>query len=425
MIGQVGQIIVGLVDNIMVGKLGAAPLAAVSLGNAIFTIALALAIGFSMGITPLVAETDGNKNTIIRQRVFKNGIWLCLIVGILLLGLIKLIQPLIFIFEQPKEVVSLAIPYLNIITISIIPFAVFMGFKQFTDGMSATRYAMAATIIGNIINIILNYVLIYGKFGFPKLELEGAAIGTLLSRVIMAILMIAILKSKKQFSLYFKGFFNTTFDKVTFFKLLVIGFPVAMQMLFEFGFFASSIFLSGNLGTEAQAANQIALNLASMAFMVAVGLGVTATIRTGNQLGKKNFKELVRIVKSILLLTLVLELILGLLFISTNTLLPLLYINNPKVILIASQLLIIVAWFQLSDGLQITLLGTLRGLQDVNIPMIISFIAYWCIGFPIAYWYGSVSYYGTFGIWLGLFSGIMASSILLFLRYKYLTRSMH
>lgn len=420
MIGQVGQILVGLVDNIMVGKLGAASLAAVSLANAVFAIAISLSIGFALSITPLIAESDGKKDVNEGTTIFKNGVWLCVLIGVLLYGLIKGIQPFLRCFNQPEEVVLLSSPYLNIIAISIIPFTIFMAFKQFSDGMSATRYAMVATVVGNAINIILNYLLIYGKFGFPRLELEGAAIGTLISRVLMLVLLIFILKTKKEYIPYFKNFFKRIFNNRALTKILTLGFPVALQMLFEFGFFSSSIILSGNLGTEDQAANQIALNLASMAFMIAIGLGVTATIRTGNQLGKGQFKELVRIVRSILFLVLILELVLAIFFITTTDILPKVYIDNPTVINIASQLLFVVAWFQLSDGLQVTLLGTLRGMQDVNIPTVIIFISYWCIGFPFAYNLGQASSYGALGIWIGLFIGLVASSLLLFARYRYL-----
>lgn len=420
MIGQVGQILVGLVDNIMVGKLGAASLAAVSLANALFAIAISLSIGFALSITPLIAESDGKKDVKGGANIFKNGVWLCVVIGLLLYGLIKGIQPFLGYFNQPEEVVSLSIPYLNIIAISIIPFTIFMAFKQFSDGMSATRYAMIATVIGNAINVILNYLLIYGKFGFPRLELEGAAIGTLISRVLMLILLIFILKAKQEYVPYFKNFFKRIFDGKALSRILTLGFPVGLQMLFEFGFFSSSIILSGNLGTEDQAANQIALNLASMAFMIAIGLGVTATIRAGNQLGKGQFKELVRIVRSILFLVLILELVLAIFFVTTTDILPLIYIDNPKVISIASQLLFVVAWFQLSDGFQVTLLGTLRGMQDVNVPTVIVFVAYWCIGFPIAYNLGQADSLSALGIWIGLFTGLVASSVLLFVRYRYL-----
>ena len=420
MIGQLGQVLVGFIDNLMVGKLGAAPLAAVSLGNGLFFLTLSLAIGFSLGITPLVAEADAQKNHTKIASFFKNGIALCSIIGVILYGIIKLLQPFLSLLNQPEEVVILANPYLNIVAFSIIPLGIFQAIKQFSDGMSATKYAMIATVAGNIINVFLNYVLIYGKWGFPRLELEGAAIGTLISRICMVIFILFLLFKQDKFRQYFYNFFSKFIQFVTTKKLLKLGFPAALQMLFEFGVFTSSIFLAGLLSTEAQAANQIALNLASMTFMVAVGLGVTATIRTGNQLGKKKYKDLIRIARSLLLLVFIIEFAFALGFIATKDYLPLFYIDDINVTTIASQLLLIVAWFQISDGFQVTLLGILRGLQDVNIPTLCLFIAYWCIGFPISHYLGKPEQMGAWGIWIGLFIGLTTSSALLFIRYRYL-----
>lgn len=419
-IGQLGQIVVGFADNIMVGKLGAESLAAVSLGNAVFAIALSLSIGFSLSITPLIAESDGKKDVVSGNKIFKDGVWFCVIIGFLLYGLIKLLQPYLPYFNQPTEVITLATPYLNITALSIIPFTVFMAFKQFTDGMSATKYAMIATVSGNILNVFLNYVLIYGELGFPKLEIEGAAISSLISRVTMLLLLIFLIRKQQKYQAYFKDFFKEIFSTKAIQRILNLGIPVALQMLFEFGFFSSSIFLSGNLSTANQAANQIALNLASMAFMIAIGFGVTATIRVGNHMGKRNYPELIRIVRSILLLVLLLEIVLAVFFVTTHQLLPTFYVNEIEVIDIAAQLLIIVAWFQLSDGLQVTLLGVLRGLQDAYVPTLLIFISYWCIGFPICYHLGQANQLGTYGIWIGLLTGLFSASILLFLRYRYL-----
>ena len=425
MIGQLGQVLVGLIDNLTVGKLGAAPLAAVSLGNGLFFLTLSLAIGFSLGITPLVAEADAQHNNNKITSFFKNGIALCSIIGVLLYGIIKLLQPFLSLLNQPEEVVILANPYLNIIAFSIIPLGIFQAIKQFADGMSATKYAMVATVAGNIINVFLNYVLIYGKWGFPRLELEGAAIGTLISRICMVGFILFLLFKQEKFRQYFKGFFSKLIQTETAKRLLKLGFPAALQMLFEFGIFTSSIFIAGLLSTEAQAANQIALNLASMTFMIAVGLGVTATIRTGNQLGKRQYPDLIRIARSLLLLVFIIEFIFAIGFIAAKDYLPQFYIEDIKVTTIASQLLLIVAWFQISDGFQVTLLGILRGLQDVNIPTVLLFVAYWCVGFPVSYYLGKPEQYGAWGIWIGLLTGLSISSILLFIRYKYLTNKFY
>ena len=420
MLGQIGHVLVGLVDNIMVGKLGAGALAAVSLGNGLFFMAMSIAIGFSFAITPLAAEADAQDNKDRGSSIFKNGLLICLLIGGLLYVFVKFVQPFLGMLNQPSEVLLLANPYIDIIAYSLVPFALYQAVKQFSDGMSATRYAMYATIIANIVNVVLNYVLIYGKWGFPRLEVEGAALGTLISRIIMLFVLVYFLKYSKQFSHYFTSFFKGFYKKDTVKKLLKLGFPSALQMLFEFGIFTSSIFLSGTLSTQSQAANQIALNLASMTFMVVVGLGVTSTVRVGNQIGKNNYKELQRIMRSIFLLVLIIQCVFARMFVLLKDYLPLFYIDDISVVSIASHLLLLVALFQLSDGFQVTLLGALRGMQDVNIPTLLLFIAYWCIGFPIAYFFGKEDWYGAFGIWIGLFVGLTVSSILLFIRYRYL-----
>ncbi|WP_010522132.1 MATE family efflux transporter [Aquimarina agarivorans] len=418
MIGQLGNVLVGFVDNVMVGKLGASALAAVSLGNGLFFLTLSLAIGFSLIITPLVAEADAQNNQQKIRSLLKNGLVLCTLTGGILFVVIKLLQPFLEVLDQPVDVVALANPYINILAFSIVPLAIFQGLKQFSDGLSATRYAMVAAILGNVVNIFFNYVLIYGKWGFPKLLLEGAALGTLIARILMVLLMVFLFYYKQNFRRYLNDFFKKLIDLDVLKKLVKLGLPVALQMLFEFGIFVSSVFLSGSLSTEDQAANQIALNIASVTFMIAVGLGVAATIRTGNQVGKKDAKSLMRITSSILLLVFLIELVFAIFLIATKSYLPTFYIHDKNVIHIAAQLLVVVACFQISDGFQVVLLGTLRGLQDVNVPTLCLFFAYWCVGFPISYFLGSQDLLGSTGIWVGLFAGLSTSSLLLYLRYS-------
>ena len=424
MLGQLGHVLVALADNLMVGRLGAAPLAAVSLGNSLIFIALSLGIGFSFAITPLIAETDGNKNIALGRDYFHHGVIMCSLNGVFLFLLLLLAKPILYHLNQPPEVVELAIPYMEIVAFSLIPLMIFQAFKQFADGLSQTKYAMYATLAANIVNVIFNYFLIYGIWIFPRLELEGAAIGTLISRFFMLWFLWYILKRKVKFAQYFTKFRRDQLKLNVFKRLFALGFPTALQMFFEIAIFTATIFLSGILGTNAQAANQIALNLASMTFMIAVGLGVTSTIRVGNQKGLHNFRELRRIAISTFLLILIIQSIFAVLFILTKDILPRFYIDNPEVILLASQLLIVAAIFQLSDGIQVVVLGALRGLQDVKMPTLICFIAYWIVGFPISIYYGQETQLGTIGIWLGLLAGLSASAIMLYFRFNFLTKQL-
>lgn len=306
----------------------------------------------------------------------------------------------------------------------MIPLMLFQGFKQFADGLSQTKYAMYATLVANVVNIVFNYLLIYGIWIFPRLELEGAALGTLISRFFMLAFIYYILKNKKKFSTYFIWPKRKHLSLSIFKRLFALGFPTALQMFFEVALFTASIFLAGILGTNSQAANQIALNLASMTFMIAVGFSVTATIRVGNQKGKKNFTELRRIAFSIFLMVFIIMGLFAFMFILTKGILPTFYIDNAEVISIASSLLIVAAIFQLSDGLQAVFLGALRGLQDVKIPSLICFVAYWLIGFPIGYFFGREEVFGAMGIWLGLFAGLTVSALMLYLRFDHLTKKL-
>lgn len=424
MLGQLGHVLVGLVDNLMVGHLGAAELAAISLGNSLVFIALSLGIGFSFAITPLIAESDGENNIEAGKRYFHHGIVMCGVNGILLFLLLLLIKPILFHLNQPPEVVELAIPYLEIVAFSMIPLMLFQAFRQFADGLSETRYAMYATILANLVNVLFNYLLIYGIWIFPRLELEGAAIGTLLSRFFMLAFVFLILSRKSKFAPYFEWTTRGSFQGSIFKRIFNLGLPTALQMFFEVAVFTASIFLAGMLGTNAQAANQIALNLASMTFMIAVGLSVTATIRVGNQKGKRDYIALRRIAFSVFLLVFIIEAVFAVLFILFKDILPGYYIDNVDVIALATQLLIVAALFQLSDGLQVVFLGALRGLQDVKLPSLICFIAYWIVGFPVSYYLGKAHVMGSMGIWFGLLAGLTFSALMLYLRFNFLSKKL-
>ncbi|WP_027411348.1 MATE family efflux transporter [Aquimarina muelleri] len=433
MLGMLGHTFVGLVDNVMVGQLGTAELAAVSLGNSFMFIAMSLGIGFSTAITPLVAEADGENNFKNGKSAYKHGLFLCTTIGIALFLVILAAKPLMYLMKQPPEVVELAIPYLDLVAFSLIPLVSFQALKQFSDGLSMTKYPMYATLVANVVNIALNYLLIFGKFGFPQMGIVGAAIGTLVSRFAMVALMWAFLRYKEKSKQYVSNIKFFVLENKMIHKIVSLGFPSALQMFFEVAIFTAAIWLSGILGKNPQAANQIALNLASMTFMVAMGLSVAAMVRVGNQKGLQHFRDLRRIAISIFLLTFLLEVIFAIFFILCNEMLPKIYldvkdvenlVDNTEVISIAAELLIIAALFQISDGIQVTVLGALRGLQDVKIPTFITFIAYWVIGFPISYYLGLHTEYKNSGIWIGLLAGLTVSAVLLYIRFDYLTKDL-
>lgn len=430
-IGMLGHTFVAFADNIMVGQLGTAELAAVSLGNSIVFIAMSFGIGFSTAITPLIAEADAAKNISKGKSILKHGLFICTFLSFILFMFVLLGEPAMRQMQQPKEVVVLAVPYLKMIAFSLIPLVIFQAIKQFSDGLSLTKYPMYATLLANVVNIILNYLFIFGKFGLPKLGIIGAGIGTLVSRVIMPLFLWFVLKNNKKTKAYFTAFKGVDLRKKTIKKLLNLGIPSALQMVFEVTIFTAAIWLSGVLGKNPQAANQIALNLSSMAFMVASGLGVVAMIRVGNQKGLKDYVNLRRIAISIFLLVFLTQTVFALFFAIFRNWLPTMYLDesdvvnytdNTIVIANAAQLLLIAAIFQISDGIQVTVLGALKGLQDVKKPMFIVFVAYWLVGFPISYFLGLKTSLGGVGIWIGLLSGLTVAAIWLSLRFNRITK---
>lgn len=415
----------------MVGNLGSTELAAVSLGGSFVFIGMSLGIGFSTAITPLVSMADAEKDDKKIRSVFHHGLLSCVILGVFVFILIVLAKPIMYIMHQPKEVIDLASPYIDWVAFSLIPVIIFQGYKQFADGLSRTKYSMYAIFMANIIHIIINYVLIYGVWIFPKLGIIGAALGTVISRILMVVFMHYIMKNNTQLNPYFKNFSFREIKKTMLKKIASLGIPSAMQMLFEVALFTAAIWLCGSIGKTSQAANQIALTLATTTFMFAMGLSVAATIRVGNNKGLMDYKNLIIVARSVFLLAIILETFFGLLFVILHNFLPHLFLNmenvnqaieNKEVIIIASKLLLVAAVFQISDGIQVVVLGALRGLQDVKVPMYITFVAYWVVGFPISFFLGKYTELKSVGVWIGLLAGLSTAALFLYLRFHKLTK---
>lgn len=432
-LGMLGHTLIGVVDNFMVGNLGSTELAAVSLGNSFIFISLSIGIGFSTAITPLTAEADAEKDDQKIRSIFHHGLLLCTFLGIALFLLTIVSKQLMYFMHQPAEVVALAAPYINWVAFSLIPVIMYQGYKQFADGLSKTKYSMYAILLANVVHVFFNYVLIYGIWFFPKLGVMGAALGTVISRIMMVVFMDLLLRYNETFSRYFKNFSFKEIQKSVLNKIVGLGFPSAMQMLFEVTLFTAAIWLSGSLGKNSQAANQIALTLASSTFMVAMGLNVTAMIRVSNQKGLRNYKHLIIVARSIFLLAIILETIFGIIFVIFHNYLPHLFLNmsdatqaldNQEIIIITAKLLLVAAVFQISDGIQVVVLGALRGLQDVKIPMYITFVAYWVVGFPVSFYLGKYTSLKAVGIWIGLLAGLSTAALFLYIRFTRLTKKL-
>jgi len=430
-LAMLGHTVVGIIDNIMVGKIGATELAAASLANSFVFIALSVGVGFSTAITPLVASADAENDVKQGRDVFVNGVFLCVLLGFILFAALFFLKPLIDLMKQPEAVTTMAKPFLDIVALSLIPLVIYQGFKQFADGKSQTKYAMYATLIANVVNVLFNYLLIYGVWIFPEMGMMGAAYGTLISRMVMLIYFVMVMYRLDVFKPYLEKLNLKEINIKTSKFICSIGIPSSLQSLFEVALFTGAVWISGMIGTTSQAANQIALSMASMTFMFASGLSVAAMIRVGNQKGLKDYVKMETVAKSIMLMTFLLYSGFALFFVLFHNYIPTLFLNNSdaqqaiinqEVIDMAGKLLLIAAVFQISDGLQVTALGALRGLQDVNMPMIISFISYWIIGFPLCIYLGLFTNLKAEGIWYGLLAGLTVAAIFSYLRFNYMSK---
>lgn len=424
MLSQLGHMMVGVADSVMVGRLGAVPLAGASLANVIFHITLMFGIGVSYAITPLVAAADGEGNVNKSADFLRHAIIINVVTGLLLFAIVKITNPALAHMNQPEDVVILAIPYLNIITFSLVPLLIFQTFRQFAEGLSDTKQAMIIVIGSNLVNVALNYVLIYGKLGFDAYGLLGAGYASFISRIILAAWMALYIYYGKRFSPYRLGFTIANYSKAIFKKMLGIGLPAGFQMIFEVSAFGCAVIMIGWLGAEALAAHQIAINLAAISYMMATGLSAAATVRVGNQLGLKDIPSLRAAAFTLYGMVIIFMGVCATLFIVGRYYLPSLYIENDNVIEIASTLLIIAGFFQISDGVQVLSLGALRGLEDVKIPTLMTFIAYWVLALPIGYTLGFVYDMGAEGVWYGLLIGLTIVAIFMFWRFNILTKRM-
>jgi multidrug resistance protein, MATE family len=423
-ISQLGHTLVHTADSIIVGHFaGTIPLAAVSLVNSIFTIIMVAGIGISYGLTPLVAQENGRRAYAECGKLLSNSLLINAITGLLLFvviyfGMLLIIDDL----DQTPEVVIQAKPYLKLLGISIIPLMIFNTFKQFAEGLGFTKQAMTVSIVGNIINVCLGIVFVKGMFGIESMGVRGVGYSTLIDRSLMAFAMGFYVFRSKHFKVYLKTFALRRISKIKSLRILKIGAPVALQYTFEVSAFSGAAILIGTIGAVEQAAHQVAIAMASMTYMMASGISAAATIKTGNNFGRKNFKELRLSAISNYHIVLAFMTLTAILFIVLSPYLPWIYTTDRAVISIAAQLLIIAGFFQLFDGTQVVGLGVLRGIGDVNIPTIITFIAYWVVGLPVGYFLGIVLGLGANGIWYGLTLGLLISAGLLFIRFHIITK---
>lgn len=412
--GQIGHMLIASADTIMIGGLGSRYLAAASIANGLFFLIAVIGMGVCIVISPITAQALGaQKGNEALSRTLHQGMLVAFWIGLLSMGLLGILAELIPYMQQQPETVPLAQSYLRILACSLPFMMIYLAIKQFLDGFEAVMVGMAVMGFMVVFHVFFNWVLIHGKLGFPRMELDGAGWSTVVSRILGVIIMVAYVSRSQRFGIYFKWRELFRHHLVEIKEILKIGLPSGMQYFFEVGAFAGALLLAGRISKEAQSAHQIAIQLASFTYMFYLGISSSVSIRVGNALGRKDAASIRRatlaaVLSGIGFVVIFVSLILGL-----RHYLPWLYIQEEPVVLIAAQLLLVAAVFQVFDGIQAIVMGALRGMSDVLLPTVITFVAYWLIGLPGAWLFSEPLGWGVQGIWFGLTMGLGFSALLL------------
>ena len=417
-IGELAQMALHIIDTAMVGAISYKQLAAAALVINAMGIPFVIGIGMTISMSQMVSMAHGRRDSQMVSHYFFNGFVLCALTALLIGGILLLGSPLLRHMGQDPEVVELALPFMRLMGLSIVPMLLFMTLKQFTDGLEFTRTAMLLSLAGMPVNILLNWLLIYGNWGFPRLELLGAGWSTLITRTLMFLVLGIIIMTHRTFRRYMAVRMNQWVLRWgTMKELLYIGIPSSLQIGMEAGAFAVSGIIIGTFGAIPQASHQIALSCASFTFMVSMGLAQAGSIRVSNAYGRKNWKIISVIGKSTLVTALLYGIFCAIVFVLFRDQLPTLFNKNESVIGLASVLLFFAGIFQISDSTQAIGAGLLRGIKDVKMPTILIGIAYWVIGLPLGYLLGFRFDMGARGMWIGLIAGLSFASFFLIMRF--------
>jgi len=418
-LGEVSQMMLGIIDTAMVGAVSYKQLAAAALVMSVINIPFVFGIGITISVSQMVSMAHGRRDGRLVSHYLYNGFWLCAVSAVAISLAIELSRNILFHLDQDPIVAQLALPYLRIMGWSVIPMLLFLALKQFTDGLEHTRTAMNLSLAALPLNVFLNWLLIYGNWGMPRLELTGAGWATLITRILIFIFLGLIVLHHKTFRKYIA--IRSLAWKLrwqTIKELLHIGVPSSLQISMEAGAFAISGILIGTIGAIPQAAHQIALSCASLTFMVSIGLSQAGSIRTSNSFGRNDWPLIQSIGKSTLVMALIYGTCCALIFIVLRKQLPLFFNDDAAVVSMASYLLVFAALFQISDSTQAISAGLLRGIKDVKVPTLFVAVAYWAIGIPVGCLLAFYFKMGAAGIWTGFITGLTFSATFLTLRFK-------
>lgn len=433
MFTQIGGALVGLFDTMMVGHYATVDLAAVSFSNAIFFTIMVFASGSLMGLTPLIGLQDGelsqhpDKANSIRAKMaslLQNGLYFTLIISMVTTVLLALCIPFLDRFGQDPEVIEVARPYYILIVISLFPYLLFCLQKQFLEGLGNTIVAMVIVLAMNALNVLLNWVFIYGHWGAPAMGAVGAGIATLVSRIGMPVCLFVAIMLHRHWRDYIRLFSRHLSSWREVCHIARIGFPIGGQTFFETVTFTLAVVAIGWISKEAVAAHQIASQISNLTFMLAVGIGAGTTIRVSHQLGKGDLPAVRMASNASIHLVILMNTIGAALMIGLRHYIPYLFTEDQEVITIASQLLVFAGLYQYSDGLQAVGASMLRGITDVKVPMVIAFISYIIIGLFIGYVCAFPLGMGAAGIWIGFIVGLTFAAVLFHTRFNRLYKRM-
>lgn len=422
MITQAGQMVVQMADNIMVGHLGTTQFAGVSFANTIFVIGMAFCICFTQGLTPHAGQNYGSGNYKEVTRYFQNALVLNFALSICVMAIMALIMPLMQFMGQDPDILVYAKSYYKIMVLSILPFIVFFTIRNFSEGIGITKYAMYITVCTNILNILLNWILIFGKWGVPQMGVSGAALATLISRVIMLVSFAILIFTVKEYKLFTDLLEKRFLEKRKIKELLGTSLPIAVQGLIEVTAFSLSGIMVGWFGKIALAAHQVAMTMSTFSFMIAQGIGAAATIRVSHQLGEKDYPATRKAGFAAMHMATAFMGMAGVLYVIFRNRIPLLFTTDQQVIPMASLLLVMCAVYQVFDAMQLSGLASLRALMDVKIPLIYSTFSYYLLCLPCGYLFGHILNLGPAGVWVGLMVGLLVASILFLTRFNKMTK---
>lgn len=421
-IGQIGMIVLGFADTLMIGHHSTNALGAASFVNNVFTMAIIFSTGFSYGLTPIVGSLYGNGQFASAGQALRCSLLANALVGVLLTVVMGIVYLYIDRLGQPQELMPLIKPYFLILLSSLLFVLLFNGFKQFADGITDTKRAMWILLSGNVLNILGNYLLINGKMGLPELGLLGAGISTLFSRIFMVVVFAIVFFRSRRFVRYKIGFYRLGWSRPLFRQLNALGWPVACQMGMETASFGLSAIMVGWLGTIALASHQIMCTISQFTFMMFYGMGAAVAVRVSNFKGQHDAVNVRRSAYAGFHLILAMAVVLSSIVLLFRYQLGGWFTENTEVSVMVVALIAPMLIYQFGDGLQINFANALRGISDVKPMMGIAFVAYFLISLPVGYFCGFVIQWGVVGVWMAFPFGLTSAGIMLWLRFRYKTR---